>query len=115
MRKISPNILKRLLKDNIPCLRKKILNDHVCQGRTTYEHVWVFAGRQIDEYFSIIPLCAYSHSVDLFQDGGILNKEINEWLSLGKVRYGDLDKYYKKDWNQRKRYLESVYGKVIPI
>lgn len=116
MRPITPKIQNLLSKEQLEhggCMRRSILNDHICKGRLgTREHAWIYGGSQIDEWWAILLLCAYSHSVDQYQDGGILNKEINEWLSLWKVKEGDLDKYPRKDWKQRKFYLEKKYGKI---
>lgn len=114
MRAIRSNIKKRLVEDasKYGCLRKYLMNDHICGGRITFEHVWIYAGRQIDEYWSILPICAKSHSVDEYQDGGIMNKEKNEWLSLWKVQKGDLDNYPRFNWSQRKKYLEEKYGNI---
>src|SRR5258708_1149788 len=41
---------------------------HVCDGRITMEHAIYFAGKQLQEKWAIIPLCASGHGVDDFQD-----------------------------------------------
>ena len=114
MRPISQKIKKDLIQtgDTIGCYRKYFLNDHECGGRKfTLEHAIIYAGKQLDEFWAIVPLCAYSHSVDEYIDSGILNKEINEWIAIGRASSSDLAKYPKRDWGQRMRYLESKYGK----
>lgn len=76
----------------------------------TLEHVWIYAGRQIDEWWAIISICAKAHSVDQFQDGGILDKEINQWLSINLMSEEDEANYPKFDWKQRRKYLNGKYG-----
>ena len=94
MRKISEPV-KRELKDSKyhgKCLRALLLEDHECQGRITWEHALTYAGRQMDEYFAIIFLCAYSHSVDEFQDCGILDKQINHWIAINRMTEDDFER-----------------------
>lgn len=83
MRPIPLKLKKEINEDPLYkiCARKG-LHDHVCEGRITMEHALVYAGRQVNAKFAIIPLCAKAHSVDQFQDGGDLDKEINTWISL---------------------------------
>jgi hypothetical protein len=71
------------------CARAK---DGGCSGRITWEHVWIYAGRQINEIWAIIPLCWFHHLGDGF------NKKINEMLSLDRATAADLAKYPKKKW-----------------
>jgi hypothetical protein len=91
-------------------LRALLLEDHVCQGRITREHALYYAGKRLDEVFAIIFLCSYAHSVDEFQDIGILDKEINEWIAINRMTEEDMNRYSKFDWRHRKRYLNDVYG-----
>lgn len=53
-----------------------------CKGRITIEHALIYGGRQLDEIWALLPICAYHHGVDQFQDGGKLNKEKHIWLAL---------------------------------
>ncbi len=69
-----------------------------CQGRITWEHVWIYAGKQVNEIWAIIPLCEYHHSVNWHQDGHGLNKKINEAISLARATVEDLKKYPTKTW-----------------
>ena len=79
MRKISKKTLQILLSEPNVCARRK---DGGCSGRITFEHAIIFKGRQLDEPWSILHLCARHHAVDEFQDGGDLQKEKNIWLAL---------------------------------
>ena len=117
MRKLGSHVKEEI--ENNPyyrkCARADMFNDHDCRGRITMEHALIYAGRQIDEIFAVIPLCAYSHSVDEFQDGGILNKEKNEYIAISRMTEEDKQKYPRFNWNQRFSYLTKKYGKPETI
>lgn len=84
------------------CLRQKEGN---CSGRITWEHCWIYAGKQINEKWAIIPLCWYHH----LGDG--LNKQLNEWLSIGRMLKSDEEKYPRKNWKQLRNYLDGKYAR----
>lgn len=84
-----------------------------CGGRITIEHAWIYAGRQINEMWAYVPICAYHHEVDEYQDDGDLNKELNQFISLSRATDADLAKYPKKDWRQIKNYLNEKYKDYI--
>lgn len=81
-----------------------------CEGRITWEHAFIYAGKQIQEKWSIIPLCEFHHSVCRFQDGGDLDKEQNQFIALKRASDEELAKYPRKDWKQLKSYLQGKYG-----
>lgn len=97
--------------NNMPkTLREECAADHFykfcaransdCDGRITWEHVWIYASKQIQEKWAIIPLCWYHHL------GTGLDKSINEMVSIGRATIADLKRYPKKDWhNYVRRYL----------
>ena len=66
------------------CARKG-LHGHKCAGRITWEHAFIYAGKQVQKKWAIIPLCAKAHAVDEFQDGGDMNKEINQLIALSRA------------------------------
>lgn len=101
-------LLQELLKDKRfqKCERAKENN---CQGRLTFEHVWVYAGKQIQEKWALICLCAYHHAVYQFLDCGDLNKELNQYLSLCYAKEQDFAKYPRRDWGQIKTFLFLKY------
>jgi hypothetical protein len=70
-----------------------------CSGRITIEHVFIYAGRQIDELWNLIPLCIFHHL------GEGLDKKMNQRLALYRASYEDLAKFPRFDWAQYKRYL----------
>ena len=86
------------------CERKELLHDHECIGRMTFEHAWIYSGKQINEKWAIIILCEWAH----LRKG--LNKEINQWISLRHATADDLKKYPRVDWEQRRKYLNQKYG-----
>lgn len=75
-----------------------------CEGRITLEHAWIYAGKQINEIWAIIPLCWFHHL------GAGLNKEFNQYLSIVRATPADFAKYSRFDWVQRRRYLIGKYG-----
>lgn len=64
------------------CLRADEGN---CAGRITMEHAIIYAGRQLQEEWSILPICEYHHGVNNFQDRGDLNKEKHVWIALNRA------------------------------
>lgn len=69
-----------------------------CRGRITWEHCWLYGGKQIQERWAIIPLCVHHHL------GRGLDKKINRLISIKRAAKEDLDKYPKRDWSV---YLEQ--------
>lgn len=106
---ISKEILTQLLNDSFygECIRAK---ENSCRGRITFEHTLVFAGKQVQEIWAIVPLCSYHHEVDEFQDNGDLQKEIGQWVALNRAKRVDFNKYPRNDWANKKRYLNAKYG-----
>lgn len=102
MRKIPPKLREQIAEDPYMkvCARIK---DGQCFGRITWEHAWIYGGKQINERWAIIPLCEYHH----LRNG--LDKRKNEWISLKRARNEDLAKYPYKNWEQRRKYLATLY------
>lgn len=109
MRPISPRV-KAILDERKPvCARQK---DGGCAGRLTREHALIYAGRQIDEAWAIVFLCARHHAVDEYQDCGDLQKEKNVWIALNQATDDELKKYSKVVPYIRERdRLNVKYGK----
>ena len=101
MRPIPQRLKNLLAKRPQICARR---GEGGCDGRITWEHVWVYARKQINEPWAIIFLCWRHHLGDL------LDKEKNEWLSLQKASWNDLAKYPKKNWLQLLNYLSKKYA-----
>jgi hypothetical protein len=75
----------------------------VCAGRITWEHAIIWAGKQVNEVWAIIPLCHYHHQ------GGGLDKDKNRYLALKRATDADLAKYPKRNWKQELEYLKQKY------
>lgn len=56
-----------------------------CNGRVTKEHAMYFGGKQIQEDWAILDICAYHTEVDFHQDGGGMNKEKHVWIALNRA------------------------------
>jgi len=107
MRPISASVKAKLDEEPDICL----LKDENCSGRITREHTLIYAGRQIDEVWAIIKICAWHHSVDEFQDSGGLNKERNVWVALNRATDEELLKYSKAvDYIAMRKRLNQKYG-----
>ncbi len=55
-----------------------------CDGRITKEHALYYAGKQIQEDWAILDICAFHTEVDFHQDGGGMNKEKHIWIALNR-------------------------------
>jgi len=97
MRPIPPALKEKIAAD--PYMKKCARRDGKCDGRITWEHCWIYGGKQINEPWAIIPLCVYHHL------GPGLDKHENQRISLRRATREDLAKYPKKNWDYEARYL----------
>jgi hypothetical protein len=74
------------------------------------EHALIYAGKQIDEVWAIIPLCTYHHAVNEYQDGGDLQKSKNVWIALSRASDEELLKYPRRDFVHEREALTKYYG-----
>lgn len=93
------------------CARRDALHDHQCEcdertGRMIeWEHAFIFAGKQIQEKWAIIPSCWWAHR------GPGMVKEINEWIALNRATDEELLKYSKAvNLIAKRNYLNTIYG-----
>lgn len=102
MSPIPPTVKAEILADPYykQCARASEME---CDGRVTWEHAWIYAGKQIQERWAIVPLCVYHHL------GAGLEKHLNQYLSLQRATPEDLAKYPKKNWAQEYSFLSSKY------
>jgi hypothetical protein len=84
------------------CMRR---HEGTCSGRITWEHAFIYAGRQIQEQWAIIPLCEYHHL------GPGMVKWMNELFALRRATLEDLAKYPRRNWVQHLQALEYKYSK----
>lgn len=104
MRPIPPKVKAQILGD--PYYRVCARIDEHCAGRLTWEHCWIYSGRQINRKWAIIPLCWYHHL------GQGLNKEMNQWISLTRATKADLAEFPNKNWEQIINHLQNKYGQI---
>jgi hypothetical protein len=87
---------------------------HCSNEPVEWNHVWTYAGKQINEIWSIIPLCQHCHrgnSGTIFQEA----KERCEYESIKRLvdsGFENLEFYQKlndKTWENRINYYTNVY------
>ncbi len=110
MRVISTKVRKVIDTDPFykTCARWR---DGGCSYHITMEHALIYAGKQIDEPWAIIPLCTYHHAVNEYQDGGDLQKAKNVWIALSRATDEELLKYPRADFIRQRENLIKYYGK----
>ena len=88
------------------------LHGHVCDGRITWEHAMIYAGKQIQEKWAIVPLCEKAHAVNSFQDAGTMKKELNVWLALNQATESDFERFPRAfpSYSEQKIRLNRKYG-----
>jgi len=107
MRKVSQQVRDKVLKRPQVCARHK---EGTCAGGNTWEHAIIYAGRQLDEAWAIVILCEYHHSVNNYQDGGDLNKELNVCYALNQATDEELRRVSKVvDYLKLKERLNLKY------
>lgn len=65
-----------------------------CAGLITWEHALMYAGKQIQEKFAVIPLCYYHH----LEDG--ICKTVNIVIALGRADECDKRNYPLLEWKR---------------
>ena len=90
MRPIPPKLRERMAAD--PYYKGCARADFECRGRITWEHAFTYAGKQINEFWAIIPLCEYHHL------GEGLNKAVNQIIAARRATKEDRKKYPHINW-----------------
>lgn len=110
MRAIPAKLRKQI--DSDPYYKKCARADEGnCSGRITIEHAIIHAGRQLNELWALLPICAYHHAVDQYQDGGDLNKEKHLWLALNRATDSELEAISKAiNYKRERERLNNIYG-----
>lgn len=76
-----------------------------CRGRITFEHAFLYAGRQINEKWAILPCCEAHNS------GEAMVKDFNRYVALERANLEDLARRMpKRDWGQLWKFLSQKYG-----
>jgi len=124
MRPIPQKLKQEIINDQFYkiCIREKT---HNCGGRITWEHAIIFAGKQINEKWAILPVCERHHGVNSYQDRGELDKRYHEYVALGRLfslpieeKQIQRERYQKawKRWQTQFLYLKTIYeGKKYTI
>lgn len=73
--------------------------------RPEWHHVWIYAGKQIDEPWAIVAACPVHHAMVKIQRAVRMAFEA---ISLLLATAEDLAKYPRKPWNQIKRSLGLI-------
>lgn len=111
MRAISPKVKTKLEQEPNVCALRHFGG---CGGRITWEHTLIYGGKQIDEVWAIIHLCARHHNVDQYQDCGLLDKEKNVWVALNRATDAELAQYSKViDYQGEKKRLNAIYDLTL--
>lgn len=76
-----------------------------CEGRIEWDHVWIYAGRQINEEWAIVGVCNRHHRA---KEGNILLKGSIQRASLRLATEGDLAQYPRTNWHQIKKSLGLI-------
>lgn len=92
-------------------LRKKIASDPFmlrciyigCRFHPEWEHAFIYAGKQINEDWAIVPVCPYHHR------GAGLDKEFNQYVAVSRATDEDFAKYPRFDWQRLKLRLTKKY------
>lgn len=75
-----------------------------CSGRITYEHAFIYARKQIQEKWAIVPCCE-GHNV------GVTGKQklYNKYIALLRATPQDLFKYPKNAWAIEIGFLRETF------
>lgn len=83
-----------------------------CSGRITWEHSLIYAGKQIQEKFAIVPLCEYHHSIGKHMEDGDLKKDFGQWIAISRMNEQDKKKYSKRNWDKDLNILDKKYSNI---
>ncbi len=106
MHPIPPKIRAELAADPFMkrCFRWQ---EHECQGRVEWEHAWIYAGRQVQERWAIIPCCTFHHR------GEGLDKNLNRYAAILRMTDDEWARaridYAKTEWIQQRLWLTKLY------
>lgn len=103
-----PLPLRDLLNDD-PFMKKCCYQDCGSQD-VEWNHALQYRGRQINEWYAIVPLCQYHHR----GNNGTIFADVKDWCSWVAIMRGMKDlqaKYPKRNWLQEKNYLTRKFTK----
>lgn len=90
MRKIPEKLKNEILGDRFydRCALRHVVGG--CDGRVTWEHAIIYAGRQLNEKWAIVPLCERHHGVGSYQDVTAPAKKYSLWVALNMATTAEL-------------------------
>lgn len=96
----------------IPSTIRKVLKSKFCficgRRQVEWHHALIYAGRQINEPYAIVPLCVKCHR----GNNGTIYHDVKEKCELETIKNGLQDlkiKYPKFDWTKRLQFLTNRY------
>lgn len=92
------NNIPKSLRDELahdPYYKQCARRSSQCDGRITWEHALIYAGKQVQERFAIIPLCWYHHL------GAGMVKWVNELIALRRATPEDFARYPRANWDKK--------------
>ncbi|MEO5366664.1 MAG: hypothetical protein H7831_09980 [Magnetococcus sp. WYHC-3] len=107
MRKIPAKLREQIAEDPFmkTCIYKSPgAPNHNCRGRITWEHSFLYSGRQISEWWAIVPCCENHNS------GPAMVKEYNQYRAIIRADINEvIESYPNKNWLVIKNYLIKKY------
>lgn len=100
MRPIPKKMLEEMLED--PFYKRCCVTG---SPNVSLEHCWIYAGRQINEKWAIVPLRRDLNTSHPPNDV----KEKCQLISLQRATEEDFAKYPRHDWKQKLKYLTKKY------
>lgn len=89
MRKIPTELIEDM--DNDPFYKKCCIADETCSGRIEWHHNLIFASKQVNEKFCILPVCHSHHEREKNKDIG----ERLDYIMLCRAENGTLERFSK--------------------
>lgn len=115
MRKIPLELRQEL--ENDPYYRKCCLTGLSKNIKIDWHHAWLYAGKQINEKWAIMPVWNRKHNFNGDTDSVHNCNETKEKVKLMSLLRADLDdlakRYPKKNWSQELEYLNNKFNKNV--
>lgn len=102
MRKIPPKLREEMANDSF---YKKCAVTGTTSEKIDWHHNLIYAGRQVNEKWCIIPLAKSVHDkIETYKD-------VVDWIMLNRANDSDLERYSKViDLKAKRERLNKIYG-----
>lgn len=105
MRPIPLKLREEMSEDNF--YKKCVLQDENCSGKIEFHHNLIYAGRQVNEKFCILPVCKFHHD---HEKNSEIKKRLN-WIMWNRATKEQIQKYSKAvDYSLVLERLNKFYG-----